>query len=532
MQVLITKRPGVYNEYMRRTYILAILDGWGIGETDNSNPIYQAKPENMSYIESRFPCGTLQASGIAVGLPWGEEGNSEIGHLTLGAGKIFYQHFPKISLSIRNGMFFKNEVFKQAFAHTEKNNGAAHLVGLVGEGSVHSSIEHLFALIQMAKQEGCKKLFIHAISDGRDSPLNSISKVIKKIEEEIKKCGVGKIATLSGRYYAMDRDKHWDRTEKAYNVLINSDSGAAYSINEVIKKARDKNLSDEFIEPTVIDTPHPIKDGDAIIFFNFREDRMRQITEPFLVKNFAKFPTKNFNNLYTATMTQYHDTVLSEKIAFPKEIIENTLGKTLSENSKTQLRIAETEKYAHVTYFFNGLQETPYKNEYRILIQSRNITRQEEHPEMMAEAITDRAIAAMNEGGFDFILINYANPDIIAHTGNFDATVKAIQAVDKEIGRLAKNTINQNHLLFITSDHGNAEVLLDNITGEPETKHDASPVPFYVVGKEFEKQASSKPLFRSYPIGIISDVAPTILSIMKLPVPKEMTGQNLLEQLL
>lgn len=516
---------------MRRTYILAILDGWGIGSADNSNPIYQAKPENISYIEQHFPCGTLQASGISVGLPWGEEGNSEIGHLTLGAGRVFYQHFPKILLSINNGTFFENQVFKKAFAHAKEHDSAVHFIGLLSEGSVHASLQHLFALLKMANKEKCGKLFIHAFSDGRDSSPNSAGNLIKRLGEEIQKQGVGVITTLSGRYYAMDRDKHWDRTEKAYRILVEPLSADTVSLGEIIKKIHDENLTDEFIEPANFGEPHPIKDNDSIIFFNFREDRMRQITKPFLNKNFSEFQTRQFNNLYIATMTQYNEKPLGEAIAFPREIIENPLGKVISDAKKTQLRIAETEKYAHITYFFNGLRELPYPNEYRVLIPSRNITHHDEYPEMMAKAVTDRVTVALDDGGFDFILINYANPDIIAHTGNFDATIKAIHVVDKEIGRLAKSTLSQNHLLFITADHGNAEVLLNNQTGEPETKHNISPVPFYVVGKEFQKRTPGGSLLYSPPIGILSDVAPTILHLMGIQKPKEMTGQNLLEQL-
>ncbi len=515
---------------MKRICTLVILDGWGFGRADESNPIHQAQLNTFKFIEENFPYGALQASGISIGMPWDEEGNSEIGHLTIGAGRVFYQHYPRITLAIEEGTFFKNEVLKNSFAHAKKNNGTLHLIGLVGEGVVHSAFTHLIALLDMAKREGCPRVCIHIISDGRDSAPQLITTYIEKLEKEIKKYGIGTIATLIGRYYAMDRDKHWDRTEKTYNMLVHPETVRITNAQNAIEEIYKKKLNDEYIEPTIIEKVNPIKDGDSILFFNFREDRMRQIVEAFVNPEFSIFQTKKFQNLLITTMIEYRDD-FSVPVAFKREDIINPLGKVISDAGRVQLRIAETEKYAHVTYFFNGLQEKPYPNEYRVLIPSKNVAHYEEHPEMMASAITDRVIVALNEGGFDFILVNYANPDIIAHTGDFDATVQAVRVINVEMERLINATLAQNHILIITSDHGNAETLISTQTGQPETKHDANPVPFYLIGKEFQKQNTSPKPSRPPVIGLLSDVAPTILMLMGIQKPKEMTGQSLLEQL-
>jgi len=519
---------------MKRTIILTILDGWGIGEPNESNPIYKAGPAAVDFIKSHYPALALQASGIAVGLPWEEEGNSEVGHLTIGAGKILYQNFPRILLAIRDGSFFEQEFLKKAFDHARKNNSAVHLVGLLTSGNIHASFEHLAALVQMAKKESTTRLYLQLFTDGRDSPPHEAPLLLKKLRQIIVDAGVGVMASLTGRYYGMERDGHWDRTLKAYEILTGQNP-AAYAVRtpeEAVKNIYARNLNDEFVDPTIIEF-HPIQDNDAVIFFNFREDSVRQITEPFLNPNFSQFPAKKFNNLCIVTMTQYHEKFPAD-VAFPTEMVANPLGKVLADNGKTQLRIAETDKYAHVTFFFNGLNERPFPEEYRVLIPSRSVLSHDEHPEMMASAITDRALIAINEGGFDFILMNYANPDIIAHTGNYEATIAAIKAVDKEVDRLFKAVTTQNHILLITSDHGNAEVLIDPKTGEAETKHNISPVPFYLVANELKRNKTAAEVRRaeSETGGLLSDIAPTVLELMKLPKPKEMTGQSLMNQLL
>jgi 2,3-bisphosphoglycerate-independent phosphoglycerate mutase len=514
---------------MRKTVILAILDGWGIGALDESNPIYRAEPATMNFIRSNFPAVALQASGIAVGLPWDEEGNSEVGHLTIGAGKVLYQHFPRISLSIKDGSFFKNEVLVAAIEHAKKNNSAVHLLGLLTEANIHASLEHLEALIKMMRDNGVK-FYLHAFADGRDSEPHSILKILKRLSDDLGFDIRSVLVSVSGRYYAMDRDKHWDRTERTYGVLTGMSPNPVH-LEDAVKKTYDRSLDDEYIEPSTVGEPHFISENDAVVCFNFREDRMRQLTASFIDPGFKEFPVKNFKNLYFATFTSY-DPKFKAPVAFPEEVVENPLGKILSDHGLRQLRIAETEKYAHVTYFFNGLKEQPFPNEFRVLVPSENAVRYNSYPEMKAVPITDRVLAALSEGTFDFILVNYANPDMVAHTGDYEATLKAVKIVDREVSRLMESVLGGDHILMITSDHGNAESLLDLKTGEPETKHDPNPVPFYLVGKKYRRSSSENPLTALPVMGILSDIAPTVLELMNIPKPPEMTGQSLLPQLL
>jgi len=506
----------------KRTIILTILDGWGIGKADESNPIHVVNPQNINYLKANFPAGILQASGISVGLPWAEEGNSEVGHLNLGAGRIIYQYYPRITLAIHDASFFKNPALKNAFEHAKKYNSAVNLIGLLSEGNVHASFEHLVALVEFAKKENISKLNLHLFTDGRDSSPNSALELLARLPKE------GKLASLSGRFYGMDREGHWERTQKAYSVLV-GEGPITDNIENHIKKTYERKFSDEFVEPIRISAEGSIKDNDALIFFNFREDRIRQIASAFINPQFKNFPTKSLNNLYIATMTQYDDE-FKVPVAFPPEKIETCLGKVLSDKGKTQLRIAETQKYPHITYFFNGMREEPFKNEYRILIPSRSIIRQDEHPEMMANEVTTRAIESISEGVFDFILINYANSDIIAHTGNYKACLKAVRVIDEQIDQLVKTVLEHNAVLIITSDHGNIEKLFNPLTGLPETQHDPSPVPVYLVAKEFMRSRTEAEIRRSEKenTGILADVAPTILELMAISKPKEMTGQSLL----
>ncbi len=514
---------------MKRTLLLVVLDGWGIGALDESNPIYRAAPQVMQYLRSHFPTGALQASGISVGLPWEEEGNSEVGHLTMGAGKVMYQHFPRISLAIQDGSFSKNSMLQEAFAYAEAHASAVHLVGLLSEGNVHASLDHLVALIAIAKEKNVP-FFLQLFSDGRDSAPQSVERLVGELSRRTGIDVMPHIASIGGRYYGMDRDKHWDRLEMAYRVLTEA-KGKSTTIHDAAQEAYARDLSDEYIIPSVIGTPHPIRDGDSIIFFNFREDRMRELARAFTDPGFAHFSVHPYGNAHIVTMTEY-DPSLKAEVAFPDEVIEYPLGKVLSDEGKTQLRIAETEKYAHITYFFNGLKETPYKNEFRVLLPSQSVVRHDEHPEMMAGPITDRVLAALHERTYDFILVNYANPDIIAHTGNYAATLRAVKIIDEEVGKLVKAIFEEDGIMIVTSDHGNAEKLLDLKTGEPETKHDASPVPIYLVGRQFQKKNPIDPMAPIPTIGMLSDVAPTILDLMGIPKPKEMTGESVLPQLL
>ncbi|NCQ02890.1 2,3-bisphosphoglycerate-independent phosphoglycerate mutase, partial [Candidatus Wolfebacteria bacterium] len=413
-----------------------------------------------------------------------------------------------------------------AFEHAKKYNSAVNLIGLLSEGNVHASFEHLVALVEFAKKENISKLNLHLFTDGRDSSPNSALELLARLPKE------GKLASLSGRFYGMDREGHWERTQKAYSVLV-GEGPITDNIENHIKKTYERKFSDEFVEPIRISAEGSIKDNDALIFFNFREDRIRQIASAFINPQFKNFPTKSLNNLYIATMTQYDDE-FKVPVAFPPEKIETCLGKVLSDKGKTQLRIAETQKYPHITYFFNGMREEPFKNEYRILIPSRSIIRQDEHPEMMANEVTTRAIESISEGVFDFILINYANSDIIAHTGNYEACLRVVRIIDEQIDKLIKATLECNAILIITSDHGNIEKLFNPLTGLPETQHDPSPVPVYLVAKEFMRSRTEAEIRRSEKenTGILADVAPTILELMAISKPKEMTGQSLLKALL
>ncbi len=512
----------------KRTIVLVILDGWGIGKADESNPIHVVNPQNINYLKANFPFGALQASGISVGLPWREEGNSEVGHLNLGAGRIVYQYYPRISLSIRDKSFFENPVLKGAFEHAQKNNSAINLIGLLSEGNVHSSFEHLLALIEFARKEKAQKLNLHLFTDGRDSSPYSALELLNRLPKE----DFVRLSSLSGRFYAMDREKHWERTQKTYSVLT-GEGNAVDDVESHIKKTYARKFNDEYVEPAIIDKNGGIKNNDALIFFNFREDRMKQIVSAFIDKDFKNFPVKNFNNLYVATMTQY-DKNFNVPVAFPPEKFETCLGKVLADNNKIQLRVAETQKYPHVTYFFNSLKEEPFPNEYRILIPSKNVFRQEENPEMMANEITTRLVESIEENAFDFILANYANPDMIAHTGNYEACLKAVKIIDEQIGKVVKAVLESGAVLIITSDHGNMEKVFDPLTGEPETKHNPSPVPIYLVAKELQHQKTEAEirLLEKENIGVLADVSPTILELMHISKPKEMTGQSLIKFLL
>lgn len=511
---------------MHRTHLLLILDGWGVGRKDHSNPLFIGRPPHIEAVRLKFPSASLQASGIAVGLPWEEEGNSEVGHLTLGAGKVLYQHYPRITIAIKNGSFFKNEALTGAIAHAKANNSRLHLVGLLTAGNVHASLSHLQALLELAKQEGVENVALQLFTDGKDSPPKSVLELLEKLGRP------RLIASISGRYYAMDRERSWNRTEQTYRALTGRGE-TAESAEAAVAAAYRRDLTDEFILPARIGAePRGIQSNDAAVFFNFREDSMRQIAEAFLNPAFDAFPREPLENLFIATLTRYEER-FTNPVAFPPERVLEPLGRVLSEAGKVQLRVAETEKYAHVTYFFNGYKDAPFKNEYRVLIPSKNVARQDEHPEMMAREITDRVLQGVEEGGYDFILANFANPDIIAHTGNFNAAQKAIQIVDESVGKIVAAALAGNAVLIITADHGNVERMMDPLLGTPETKHDPNPVPLYLVAPEYARVRDTYEAEQNerISIGTLADVAPTILDLMGIPKPREMTGQSLLSVL-
>lgn len=515
-----------------RKVVLVILDGWGIGRNDESNPIYKVRPPTLARLASEYPVTSLQASGIAVGLPWGEVGNSEVGHLTLGAGKVLYQYYPKIALAIRDGSFFDNKVLKDAFAHAKKNSSAVNLVGLLTKGNVHASLEHLEALIKMADREGVP-VKLHLFADGKDSPPKTLEEFLKVLPKD-------KLATLIGRYYAMDREGNWNLTEETYKLLVGE--GAATADPEAVIKANyGKGLDEEFLPAIRFGPPSPnasasqagksIADGDAVIFFNFREDSIRQLAAAFVENDFDKFPRKNFSNLRVATLTCYKES-FTAPVAFGADKVEHPLGKILSEKGLVQLRLAETYKYAHVTYFFNGYAEAPFPNENRVVIPSESIPHPDEHPQMMAPAIADRLIEAVQGQAFDFILANFANPDAIAHTGNYRAVEETIRIVDHELERIVA-ALPEETVLIITSDHGNAEELINPMTGRIETQHDPNPVPLYLVGQEFHgRRFPNQDRLAEETLGILSDVAPTILELFGIEKPPEMNGESLLRNLI
>ena len=513
-----------------RKCVLIVLDGWGIGSSDDSNPIFIANPKTINYIKENFPIASLQASGIAVGLPWGEEGNSEVGHLTLGAGKIIYQHYPRITMAIQNGDFEKNEALLKTIKSARDTNKALHIIGLLGSGIAHSSIDHLIALMRLAKKEGITNLNLHLFADGKDSAPQSVKIYLNKIEKVIDEVKIGRIASLSGRYYAMDRDEHWELIEKTYDVLTGK-APVKKDLETIIKNTYSKGFNDDFLIPSLIVEEGVIKDGDSVIFFDYREDSIKEICEALTNPSFDHFKTEKLN-LAVATFTKYSSKINS-LVAFPPEEAEDPLGKIFANNNSIQLRIAESEKYPHTTYFFNGLKEVPYLNEYRVIIPSRKTPHHDQFPEMMTKEITDRLIQAIEGKGFDFILVNFANSDVIAHSGNYNAALKAIESIDNNIEKIMSTCFLNDTTLIITADHGNLEVMIDPLTSHIETKHNANPVPFYIVDKRYQRKNTASLIKQRErePLGSLADVAPTILEIMNLPKPPSMTGQSLLKEL-
>ncbi len=513
----------------KRQVILAILDGWGVGAKNDTNPIYTEGTPNLDYVKENFLMGSLQASSISIGLPWNEEGNSEVGHLTIGAGKVLYQHYPRITLAIRDGSFAKNKALLDAFDHAKKNNSAINLIGLLTEGNIHASYEHLVYLIGIAKQNGTAKINLHLFSDGKDSAPKIFVPLLNLLKKDIPEGWT--VGSIAGRFYGLERDNHWDRTQFTYEAMIgNGPTGK--TIEEVAQEAYDKNLTDQHIEPHTIDPENCIKNNDAVIFFDFREDGIRQIASAFLEPGFSRFPVTAFSNLYIATFTKYLE-IFNAPVAFPSETVEMPLGRVLAENGKTQLRIAETEKYAHVTYFFNGYKEQPFENEFRILVPSEKVISHAEKPKMQAVEITSRVVQAIREKSFDFILVNYANGDMVAHTGNYEAAKIAVKTVDESVGALIRAALENDAILIVTADHGNTEIMMNPRTGESTTTHDPSPVPVYLIGNEFArpKVQTEINMIEGQISGILSDIAPTILELMEVPKPAEMTGQSLLKLL-
>jgi 2,3-bisphosphoglycerate-independent phosphoglycerate mutase len=500
------------------------LDGWGINARKEGNAIAHAKTPNLSALKQSFPVSSISVSGLDVGLPEGQMGNSEVGHMILGAGRIVYQDLTLIHKAIDEGSFYRNAVLLNALRLTKENSGRLHLMGLLGDGGVHSHQRHMEALIKMARQENVGPIYLHLFLDGRDTPPTSAEQFLLDLNEKLKSYPGVKIATISGRYYAMDRDKRWDRTEKAYVCLTEGAGKRAASALEAIRQSYEQKVTDEFVLPTVIEGCYPegmIRDGDGVIFFNFRADRARQLTRALTEEEFKEFPCKRRLSLaaYT-TMTQYDET-FHVPVAYPPRELKKILGEVASHAGLRQLRIAETEKYAHVTYFFNGGEENKFPGEERILIPSPNdVPTYDLKPEMSARKITETLVKQLREQDIGLVIANYANADMVGHTGNFEAAVRAVEVIDECLGKVVDAAIGEKGRVIITADHGNIEQLIDYDTGMPHTAHTTNLVPVILVDEERKKSRLNK--------GTAIDIAPTILHLLGIPQPKEMTGRSLI----
>lgn len=543
---------------IKNPVLLIVLDGFGIAAEGVGNAISLAKPQNYSALIHLYPNTQLNASGEAVGLPSDEVGSTEVGHLNLGAGRIVYQSLPRINLAIADGSFYRNGAFIQAVDHVKQTRGDLHLIGLVGSGTVHASMEHLYALLHFCKEKNITNVFVHPITDGRDSPPKAAKNYLESLESQLEEMGIGKMATVIGRYYGMDRDKRWDRVEKAYLCLTKGSSKKASNWREAVEESYANGKTDEFIEPTnIVDqSGNPIalvKEGDAMIFFNFRIDRPRELTKAFVLENFQEeanrtsydpFATKYYKkhvvdeeilqapfkrgskiaNVLFVTMTEYERN-LPVVVAFPPHVVHMPLGRIISENQLPQLRMAESEKERFVTFYFNGLRETPFQLEDRLIVPSPKVPMYNLKPEMSAYEITDLLIKKLYEFKYGFILVNFANPDMVGHTGDLAASIAAIAAIDECLGKITEVVLKTNYTMLITADHGNVEEKLDLKTGLPRTEHTGNPVPFIAVNNSLKGKSVK------LQTGILADVAPTILTLLNIKIPQEMNGHNLLEDI-
>ena len=508
---------------MKKPVALIIMDGFGESNNTVGNAVKEAKTPNLDRIQATYPNTLIKASGLDVGLPDGQMGNSEVGHTNIGAGRIVYQDLTRITKAIEDGDFFTNEILCKAMDNAKEH--AVHIMGLLSDGGVHSHIDHLKALIKMAKEKGVEKVYVHAFTDGRDTDPQSGLGYAQEIEQYMSEVGVGKFATVNGRYYAMERDKRWERVEVAYKAMVYGEGETANSASEAIKASYEKGATDEFIVPTVIvENGEPvgkISDKDSVIFFNFRPDRAREISRSIVDAEFTGFERADIST-YFVCLTEYDVTLPNVQIAFGPQSLSNTLGEYLSKLGKTQLRAAETEKYAHVTFFFNGGVEEPNAGEDRELIPSPKVATYDLKPEMSAPELLEKVLEKINEDKYDFIVVNFANPDMVGHTGVMEAAVKAVETVDSCVGKLVDKIVEIGGSAIITADHGNAELMVDPETDKVITAHSVNPVPFIVAGKDFV----GKELLTD---GRLSDIAPTLLDMMNLEKPEEMTGHSLIK---
>lgn len=499
--------------------LLCILDGWGVSEKTEFNAVKTACTPNYDSFLKTMSNTTINADGLNVGLPEGQMGNSEVGHLNIGAGRVVYQELTRINKSIDEGEFFKNEEFNRAIEHIKATSGALHIMGLTSSGGVHSSMKHLEALIKLAANNGVHKVYVHTFLDGRDTPPRSAKTFVAEVEEMLKAQNLPPVASVIGRYYAMDRDTRWDRVQKAYDCLVLGEGNKAESALDAIEASYQKDVSDEFVEPTVIGGER-IKDGDSIIFFNYRPDRAREITRALTSPDFNGFERKHvLKNIFYVCMTQY-DENFDLAVAFKPQKLENILGQVFDNNNIKQFRTAETEKYAHITFFFNGGVEEPGKLETRKLVASPKVATYDLKPEMSAYEVCDNVLSALDDEEFSFILVNFANPDMVGHTGIMDAAVKACEAVDECVGKIAQKALSKGVKMIITADHGNAEWMYNEDTKTPQTAHTTNIVPFIIVdNKKYDLRKT----------GALCDIAPTVLDLMEIKQPSEMTGKSMIE---
>ncbi len=502
----------------KRPVLLCIMDGFGKNESTYGNAIAAAKKPNLDKIVSENPMTFIGASGLDVGLPDGQMGNSEVGHTNIGAGRVVYQELTRITKSIQDGDFFTNEALVGAMENCKKNSSALHLMGLMSDGGVHSHNTHLYGIMELAKRSGVDKVYIHCFMDGRDVPPTSGKDYLAELYEKCDEIGVGEIATVMGRYYAMDRDNRWERVVKAYKAMTEGEGVKFDCACKMMEESYANDVTDEFIVPAVSEKAVPVKDNDSIVFFNFRPDRAREITRAFVDPAFSGFEREQLKGLYYICMTQYDATMPNVHVAFKPETLENTFGEYISDKGLKQLRIAETEKYAHVTFFFNGGVEKQYPGEDRILVKSPAVATYDLQPEMSAYEVTDKLLAAIDSDKYDAIILNYANCDMVGHTGVFDAAVKAVEAVDTCVGKIVDAVAAKGGVTLITADHGNADKMYE-ADGSPFTAHTTNPVPFIVVGYPCELREG----------GRLCDIAPTMLKIMGLEQPKEMTGVSIIK---
>jgi len=517
--------------------VLMVLDGWGVAPPGEGNPLEAADTPVLDEIMNTYPTATVRASGEAVGLSWGEMGNSEVGHLTIGAGKIFYQSLPRIDLTIQSGEFFTNQVFLDAAAHAKKNGSTFHIIGILSPGKVHGSDEHIFALLQFARQQGLTDVVVHPILDGRDTIYNTGVEFVKNLLAKFTEIGVGRIGSLSGRYFAMDRDNRWDRIEQAYLAMVGTSPRTTGDPVAAIEESYAAKVYDEeFVPVTVLHGGKPtgaIKDGDAVILANFRPDRSRELSQAFIIPAFSKFAREYMKSLFFVTMMEY-ESGTPALVAFPPQVISTCLAKVISEAGLKQLHIAETEKYAHVTFFLNGKREEEYPGEDRVIIPSPRVSSYDQAPEMSTPKIAERIVKEIQAGTYDVIMTNLANADMVGHTGNFEATKKAAVAIDTAIGQIVNATLASGGVVIITADHGNGEEVLNLQTGELDKEHSTNPVPFIIIGEPWRGQASPSgeiiagDLSLLPPVGMLADTAATVLKILNIPQPPEMTGSPLI----